>query len=406
MSSDQLSEAIQMIQQGQDAQAQPILQALIRANPQDLAAWSWFVKTCRTPEKRLNALEICLKFNPDNPQILEAVQKLREKLTPPPPMPTPDLSLWDTPPSLLEPEADASPWNTPASLLEPQSSAFEMYTPSSFRNPELDAVPGYTPPPQPETPYIPYIPPTSLTARETPTNPDDEYKGLDHWRGRPFIWYDVWLRALTQPTQESYTALLRDPLASQKRVYGWTIVSNLVTWLILVITLVAMVNPTLTEFLAEYGREYGIGISTMQNFEMLLGIILLALVPVQTVASLINLILTGAIYAFVAAFVGGSGNYSRIVYLLGAWQAPYNILIGILIAILVLVKVSFVSVIVGTLIFGVLLYSIWLNLASLSTAHNLKWEKSCIVIVVGAILSTILSCLFQIMLDGVLKLVE
>src|SRR5687767_10119256 len=81
MSIDDLNRAIQLIQQGQPQQAQPILQALIKANQQDLAAWSWYVKSFQTPEQRLKALELCLKFNPGNPQILEAIQKLQAKLS-------------------------------------------------------------------------------------------------------------------------------------------------------------------------------------------------------------------------------------------------------------------------------------------------------------------------------------
>src|SRR5689334_3426848 len=205
MSSDDLDQAIQLIQQGQPAQAQPILQALIKANQQDLAAWSWYVKSCQTSEQRLKALELCLKFNPGNPQILEAIQKLQAKL------------------SIAQP----TPAFTSLAAVETPYSSQDNINPYAAVSAAIPSTAG------------------GIDSMEAPR----EFKGLDESPGRPFMWHEVWVAALTQGNVNSYTALLRDPLASPGRVYWWIFMTGMVTGLISILFLA--INPALIPAIEE-----------------------------------------------------------------------------------------------------------------------------------------------------------
>ena len=72
-----LNHAVQLIRQGQNAEAQQILQTIIKADPKNVQAWFWYVETCTTTEKRIQTLEMCLKMNPANVQVTQALQMFR-----------------------------------------------------------------------------------------------------------------------------------------------------------------------------------------------------------------------------------------------------------------------------------------------------------------------------------------
>lgn len=74
-----LNEATQLISQERKDEARHILETILQANPQDIQAWFWYVETCSTNEQRINLLEICLKANPGNLQVLRALRALQAR---------------------------------------------------------------------------------------------------------------------------------------------------------------------------------------------------------------------------------------------------------------------------------------------------------------------------------------
>jgi len=325
MPDDNLNRAIQFVQQGQDEQAQPILQALIQANPQDLTAWSWYVKSCRTPEKRLKALESCLRFNPNNAQIREAIQTMRGKMEA---QPTPAFSLpveQVTSPSSPDPYA----YNADYTALATSESVNEI---EAFNKPV-------------------------------------RFLGLDESLGRPFIWYDVWWKALIRPNADTYTALVRDPLASPGRAYWWVCLAGIVTGLI------SLANPAVIQALDSLEKE-----QTGTNF---IALALVVLVPVGAILSVLGLILGAAIYNLLAKPFGGSGNFSRTVYLMGAYSAPLSIVTGIL---SIIPLVSCLTIPLG-------FYSFWLNVTSVQVAQRLNGGRATIVVLIPALSVFMILCI-------------
>ena len=75
-----IQQAIDLIKHGRKREAQPILEAHIRATPHDIKIWFWYVETLDSLEQRIQLLEVCLKQNPNNPQVLKALEMLQEKL--------------------------------------------------------------------------------------------------------------------------------------------------------------------------------------------------------------------------------------------------------------------------------------------------------------------------------------
>lgn len=71
-----LKKAIELILAGEKAQAQRILEAYIKENPYDVTAWLWEARTWSTVGARINVLETCLTYNPENPQIMTVLAAL------------------------------------------------------------------------------------------------------------------------------------------------------------------------------------------------------------------------------------------------------------------------------------------------------------------------------------------
>ena len=327
MAADDLNQAIQLIQAGQPAQAQPLLEAILQDNPKDLAAWSWYVKSCTTTKTRREALEVCLKFNPGNPEVSAAIQKLQAKL------------------------AAAQPAQAPVSAFHETDSA----TPSAL------------------TPYAAATVTAPLAAGAArPADDDTRQGGLDENPGRPFIWYDVWFKALTQANVGTYDALLRDPLASPGRAYWWIFMGGLVTGL------VSLIGLTLTGQLSQLSKVQGAG-----NFATLFAVFVVVSVPLGAGLSVLGLMFSAAIYNLLAQMFGGTGNFSRTVYLMGAYTAPFSIAIGI---------ISLIPL-VNCLTIPLSFYSFLLIVVTIQASQRLNGGRATIVALLPSLLILLLGCI-------------
>ncbi len=77
-----IQRAIDLIKQGRKREAQSILETHIRANPHDIKSWFWYVETLDAIDKRIQFLEVCLKQNPGNLQVIQALEMLSDKRSP------------------------------------------------------------------------------------------------------------------------------------------------------------------------------------------------------------------------------------------------------------------------------------------------------------------------------------
>lgn len=76
MSTDALEQAIALIQEDNLLGAQKILKEILSINPQNFSAWGWYVKTFAAGEEQVKAMELCLKYNPDNEAVKDVLKML------------------------------------------------------------------------------------------------------------------------------------------------------------------------------------------------------------------------------------------------------------------------------------------------------------------------------------------
>ncbi len=359
-----LNSAIQLIREGRKDEARHILETLLRAEPSNVQAWFWYVDTCPTHEKRIQVLEICLKMNPGNAQVVQALQTLRGRqpsqpsFTPPPaPEPKPSITYDPQPYSALyddEPETSL-----------PSAPAFNDYSykPSDSPYAEQPSVKKKNAWEEDLSSYVD----TSMLSKHSKPRP----------AAKSHAFYDVWITALAMLDFDAYGNALNDPEAGAGRAFEWMGYAGIVGGLIIGFTL--PLDPRFSEikslpgFMGLFGNNPII-------FSVMFALALALLMPIT---SIIGLAITAGVQNFLAGFMGGVGDYGRTIYALAAYMAPMMILSAAVNAIPVAGQclTSFLGI-----------YNLVLNVRALNAAHSLSTGKAIAVIFLPSILVFIFAC--------------
>jgi hypothetical protein len=334
-----LNNAIQLIREGRKQEAQRILEPLIKADPANIQAWFWYVETYPTLEKRMQVLEMCLKMNPGNAQVLGALQALnKQRLVQSPPVAQPALSS-STPPLDEKPIYAPVMMNSSQGLQGNQKKAWEN-TNSFVDNSALSR-------PQPAA--------------------------------RSYSFYDVWLTVLASFDIESYKEILEDPEAGAGRGFEWVAYAGIISGLLAPLSILN--NPAIAELknMPEFDGVFGsMGMTAFLVF------LAFALALITPIISVLGLALGAGIQNVLAVFFGGNGDYSRTVYALAAYLAPMTIIIAL---------VGIVPL-VGQCLTGLIsLYHIILNVRALRAAHSISAWQALGVILSPTVILVIFFCL-------------
>jgi len=79
MTSDPIQDAIELYRSGQNEKARTLLKKVIQQNPEDEAAWYWYVEMLPTLTAKIRALETFLNFVPENQKALKALESFKEQ---------------------------------------------------------------------------------------------------------------------------------------------------------------------------------------------------------------------------------------------------------------------------------------------------------------------------------------
>jgi hypothetical protein len=334
-----LNNAIQLIREGRKQEAQRVLEPLIKADPANIQAWFWYVETYPTVEKRIQVLEMCLKMNPGNAQVLGALQTLnKQRPVQSPPVAQPSLS--SSTPSL-----DEKPIHAPAVMNSSQGLQGNQKKAWENTNSFVD---------------------NSALSRPQPT-------------ARSYSFYDVWLTVLASFDIESYKEILEDPEAGAGRGFEWVAYAGIISGLLAPLSILN--NPAIAELknMPEFDGVFGS--MGMTAFLVFLGFALALITPI---ISVLGLALGAGIQNVLAVFFGGNGDYSRTVYALAAYLAPMTIIIAL---------VGIVPL-VGQCLTGLIsLYHIILNVRALRAAHSISAWQALGVILSPTVILVIFFCL-------------
>jgi hypothetical protein len=354
----ELDHAVQLLKSGQVDKAQKIIQNILRANPQDLQAWSWYVRSMQTTEKRIQALEYCLRFNPGNADVQRALDSLRAKLADA----NSDASM---PPAVAR---TAAPSEAPSPVTGDQSTyalaGYDAYAASTLAQ-EQDA-----------PSYGTYGTSSAVDVKDIDAQAlaYEVDRRKNRVAAKPMAWFEVWLSALTQPNVQAYEQMLADPNANTTRASTWLLISGSVAGLLAVVF-----NPAFQSLPETLGAA---GVSEFDPTTFMI-VMILCVVPLSGLASTLGTMLGALLLNWVAKLLGGLGTFTRQFYAIAAYTAP-----------LTLVSAGLTVVpILGCLGALLGLYAIWLNVVAIRAAQEMETGRAIAVVV---LLDVVFFCLVGI----------
>jgi hypothetical protein len=372
-----LNNAIQLIRQGQKEEARQILESLIRTAPGNIPAWFWYVDTFPAAEKRIQVLEICLKMNPANSQVIQALQILRRQqpaqtsFTPSPAQ--------SPKPATLQPAQSSPPYSamyddSPARPVHPNSPIFSDDTPASPPVATSTAQQQSTGKQKKawEEDLDSYVDTSMLSKLSKPKRV-----------GRSHTFYEAWMTVLLSWDIESYADVLDDPEAGAGRAFEWIAYAGIISGLIFPLSI--LINPQFAEIMKMPELK---GIFGNMGTTTLIIIMTAAMTLLTPIFSIIGLAISAAFQNILAGFFGGNGDFRRTVYAMAAYLAPVTILsaaLGIIPA-------------VGQCLTSLLgIYNIILNVRALRAAHSLSIGSAIGVMIAPTIIILIFGCLLVLL---------
>lgn len=158
-------------------------------------------------------------------------------------------------------------------------------------------------------------------------------------------WSEAWTRAISDPSDRTYEAIITDPQATAGRAFGW-------------VAAAAAVAAVINAFgLTLFSSNAGGSIVTA----------LLCAVPVSAVAAVIGLAIGGVIVNIIAKAMDGRGTFDELINGFAAVQSPMAI-IG--------AAINLIPALGWILSIPLGLYSIYLILKVTTVVHEIGWMKA------------------------------
>jgi hypothetical protein len=172
----------------------------------------------------------------------------------------------------------------------------------------------------------------------------------------PLAWPEVWLKALTSPSVETYATLVRDPGATSSRAYLWIFLTSLVGF-----GLSSLVQWVFTSVFGSASP----GAASSAALASPLALLVCG-APVAGVISVVSLMLSAGVSQLVAAALGGTGTYAKLAYALAAYLAPLTLISGVIGSI----------PLVNCLALPLGIYGLVLNIIAVKAVHQFSWGKA------------------------------
>jgi hypothetical protein len=194
-----------------------------------------------------------------------------------------------------------------------------------------------------------------------------------------YSWSQVFLLALTKPSLDTYTKLIRDPKASTNKAYLWLFIGGLVAYAISYLLTIVIGNPYLSRpfDLADTAPE--LAFSTF---------IFVCCAPILGILSVLGIALQAAITQFIARLMGGTGSYSQLLYGIASYSIPLSIITVIVSAFAARSPVATLCLSVPLSIFSLVLF-----VTAINAVNQFGWGKAIASgIIVPLVIAVLVTC--------------
>jgi hypothetical protein len=197
----------------------------------------------------------------------------------------------------------------------------------------------------------------------------------------PQPFYQIWIKALTKPSEQTFAEIANSPDASPNKAYIWLAISYIVSFFFIMLL-------TLVRTSGQYG-DLGSSLGSS-------AIALICGAPIGAVIGVLFFALMTAIIQWVAKLFKGTGSYSKLIYAVAAFTAPIMLVSGVLSA---LSLIPFIGLCFSVISIGLSIYSLVLWIMAVKAVNQFGWgEAAGSVLLPGIVIGLLCGCLIGGML--------
>lgn len=138
-----------------------------------------------------------------------------------------------------------------------------------------------------------------------------------------FSWFQVWIFALTRPSEETYTRLIKDPNAGFRRTISWIVLGSIIQ----ISIAIAKSYSKIPELICEFARCAGQADQTLVDLAFLLPATLICLPILVIIILLLFMMFTSIIQLISGLIFKGAGVYSDLTYAITASAVPISLIL-------------------------------------------------------------------------------
>ena len=224
----------------------------------------------------------------------------------------------------------------------------------------------------------------------------------------PAGWFQVWMKALTKPNEQTFIDITESPNANPKTAYLWVFIAGTFSGIMQAILQgiytamgTAPQIPGLEEYLPSAGGDAGGALVTV--------VVSICLSPLAGGLSVLFFAIFTALYQWIAKMFGGVGTYDKLLYAMAAITVPFTIISSVM---ALFSAIPFVGLCFSIVSFGLSLYVLVLQVMAVKAVNRFEgWGPAigtvlipvavifvvccCVIIGFSALLAPILGESFQ-----------
>lgn len=182
---------------------------------------------------------------------------------------------------------------------------------------------------------------------------------------RPSGWIPVWMKAVTQPREQTFAELAASPEARASTGYLWYFVGGLVQFLLIFLVQGTLIAPMMRQFGGDVSQFNTGGLGTL--------VTVICGAPIAAAISTVFFAIGTLIVQWIAKMFGGTGTNDQLAYTLSAILTPYLIISGLL---TLLSAIPFVGFCFGLVSLLAGLYILVLEVMAVKGVNQFGWGQA------------------------------
>jgi hypothetical protein len=191
----------------------------------------------------------------------------------------------------------------------------------------------------------------------------------------PAGWLPVWIKAVTQPKEQTFVDITEHPDANMKTAFIWVFIAGTISGIIqafsAAITTATGVGspfqqiPGMEQYFPQStGGGGGVGAALIGG---------LCASPLAGLFSILFFALFVAIIQWIAKLFGGTGTFEKLAYAFAAITVPYTIVSSLF---ALLSAIPFVGICAGVIAFGLWIYYLVLLVIATKSVNRFGWGQA------------------------------